>query len=77
MTLSNISALQLMCMTAVTHGKDELALDFLQKGLELARTMGLLNVDPLSQSAAAWLDGYPDWQKAASYTAWGIYNWAS
>ena len=64
-------------MTAVTHGQDELALMFLKKGLELARIMGLLNVDSQSQSASAWLQGYPDWQKAASYTAWGTFNWAS
>jgi hypothetical protein len=64
-------------MTAVTHGHDELALTFLKKGLELARIMGLLNVDPQSHSAASWFHGYPDWQMAASYTAWGTFNWAS
>ena len=64
-------------MTAVTHGQDELALRFLKEGLGLAKTMGLLNVDPQSQSAGAWVHGYPEWQKAASYTAWGAFNWAS
>jgi hypothetical protein len=65
-----------MCMASVTYGQDELAFVFHKKGIEIAKTMGLLNVDPKSQSAAAWVHGYPDWQKAASYTAWGVFNWS-
>ncbi|GKU06616.1 nitrate assimilation regulatory protein nira [Fusarium langsethiae] len=75
-TLCNISALQLMSMASITYGQDELAFVFHKKGIEIAKTMGLLNVDPQSQSAAAWVRGYPDWQKAASYTAWGVFNWS-
>lgn len=75
-TLCNISASQLMSMASVTHGRDELAFVFHRAGIEIGRKMGLLNVDPQSQSAAAWVHGYPDWQKAASYTAWGIFNWS-
>ncbi|EKJ69927.1 hypothetical protein FPSE_09877 [Fusarium pseudograminearum CS3096] len=75
-TLCNISASQLMTMASVTRGRDELAFVFHRAGVEIGRAMGLLNVDPQSQSAAAWAHGYPDWQKAASYTAWGIFNWS-
>ncbi|KAG8666795.1 hypothetical protein FPOAC1_011612 [Fusarium poae] len=75
-TLCNISALQLMSMVSVTYGQDELAFLFHKTGLGIAKTMGLLNVDTQSQSAAAWVHGYPDWQKAASYTAWGVFNWS-
>ncbi|KAM0395519.1 hypothetical protein ACHAQC_005375 [Fusarium culmorum] len=52
-TLCNISASQLMSMASVTHGRDELAFMFHRGGIEIGRTMGLLNVDPQSQSAAA------------------------
>ncbi|RKK63410.1 hypothetical protein BFJ69_g16921 [Fusarium oxysporum] len=38
--------------------------------------MGLIDVASVTESAAGWLDGYPDWQKAASYTAWGAFSWA-
>jgi hypothetical protein len=65
-----------MSMVSVTYGQDELAFLFHKTGLGIAKTMGLLNVDTQSQSAAAWVHGYPDWQKAASYTAWGVFNWS-
>lgn len=68
-----------MCMTAITHGKDNLGLEYLRKGLELGQKMGILNVEPGMQShpPASWLIGYPDWRRAASYAAWGAYNLAS
>ncbi|EXA32174.1 hypothetical protein FOVG_16550 [Fusarium oxysporum f. sp. pisi HDV247] len=75
-TLSSMSALQLLCMTSVTHGQDELALSYIRKGLELGKMMGLIDVASVTESAAGWLDGYPDWQRAASYTAWGAFDWA-
>ncbi|KAH6968089.1 hypothetical protein DER45DRAFT_606824 [Fusarium avenaceum] len=78
-TISSLSALQFMCMTAITHGKDNLGLEYLRKGLELGQKMGILNVEPGMQShpPASWLIGYPDWRRAASYAAWGAYNLAS
>ncbi|KAH7261612.1 hypothetical protein BKA59DRAFT_497753 [Fusarium tricinctum] len=78
-TISSLSALQFMCMTAITHGQDNLGLEYLRKGLELGQKMGILNIEPDMQShpPASWLIGYPDWRRAASYAAWGAYNLAS
>ncbi|KAF4336877.1 NirA-like nitrate assimilation regulatory protein [Fusarium beomiforme] len=45
-TLVSVSALQLLFMTAVTTGKDFLALESHRKGIEVAQAMGLLNVAP-------------------------------
>lgn len=64
-----------MCMTAITHGRDDLGLDYLRKGIELGQKMGILNAEPGTH--AHWLTGYPDWMRAASYSAWGAYNLAS
>ncbi|KAM0340580.1 hypothetical protein ACHAPU_010417 [Fusarium lateritium] len=77
-TIVNLSALQLMSMTAVAHGQDDLGLEFLRKGLELGQKMGILNVEIDAQACPPeWLNGYPDWRGAASYAAWGAYNLAS
>lgn len=64
-----------MSMTAITHGRDDVGLDYLKQGLELGQKMGILNAEPGTQ--AGWLTGYPDWIRASSYTAWGAYNLAS
>ncbi|KAF5668659.1 nitrate assimilation regulatory nira [Fusarium heterosporum] len=77
-TITSLSALQFMCMTAIAHGRDDLGLNFLRKGLELGQKMGILNVELDAQSLPPqWLNGYPDWRGAASYAAWGAYNLAS
>ncbi|KAM0231510.1 hypothetical protein ACHAP5_011041 [Fusarium lateritium] len=74
-TISSLSALQFMCMTAMTHGQDDLGLEYLRQGLELGQKMGILNVE--QGTYADWLMGYPDWTRAASYAAWSAYNLAS
>ncbi|KAJ4265341.1 hypothetical protein NW762_004626 [Fusarium torreyae] len=76
-TLSSVSALQLLCMTAITHGKDDLALEYLRKGLQVAQSMGLVNLAPGTELVDAWFSDYADWRRAASYVAWGAFNWAS
>jgi hypothetical protein len=76
-TLCNVSALQLLCMTAVSHGKDDLALEYLREGLKVAQTMGLLNLASGTEVEDAWFSGYTEWVRAASYTAWGAFNWIS
>ncbi|CZR43818.1 uncharacterized protein FPRO_07265 [Fusarium proliferatum ET1] len=76
-TLSNVSALQLLCMTAVTHGKDDLAFQYLRKGLQVAKSMGLVNLASGAEPADAWFSGHADWTRAASYVAWGTFNWVS
>jgi hypothetical protein len=74
LTLCSISALQLLGMTAETHGRDTAALNYLEKGLDVARAMGLVNVPPGEEAADAWLGDHNDWNKGASYTAWGVFN---
>ncbi|KAM0420645.1 hypothetical protein ACHAPT_011561 [Fusarium lateritium] len=76
-TLTSVSALQLLSMTAVTQGRDDVALNYLQESVKVGRTMGLFGVQPGRTSANSWLDGYHDWRIAASYTAWGVFNWVS
>ncbi|KAF4954607.1 hypothetical protein FSARC_12047 [Fusarium sarcochroum] len=76
-TLTAVSALQLLCTTAVTQGRDDVAFEYLQAGVKVGRMMGLFGVQPGRPSANSWLDGYHDWRIAASYTAWGVYNWIS
>ncbi|KAI8673520.1 Zn(2)-C6 fungal-type domain-containing protein [Fusarium keratoplasticum] len=76
-TLTAVSALQLLCMSAVTQGRDDVALRYLQESVRVGRTMGLFGVQPGRPSANSWLVGYHDWRIAASYTAWGVFNWVS
>ncbi|KAJ4211347.1 hypothetical protein NW759_012548 [Fusarium solani] len=76
-TLTAVSALQLLCMTAVTQGRDDVALRYLQESVKVGRAMGLFGVQPGRPSANSWLDDYHDWRIAASYTAWGVFNWVS
>ncbi|KAL6915421.1 hypothetical protein FSST1_006916 [Fusarium sambucinum] len=76
-TLSSVSALQLLCMTAVSYGKDDLALEYLREGVKVAQSMGLLNSAPGTEMEDAWFSGYNEWVRAASYTAWGAFNWIS
>lgn len=76
-TLSNVSALQLLCMTAVTHGKDDLSFQYLRKGLQVAQAMGLVNLASGMEQADSWFRGHADWTRAASYVAWGTFNWVS
>ncbi|KAJ4269676.1 hypothetical protein NW762_001344 [Fusarium torreyae] len=76
-TLTTVSGLQLMCMTAVTQGRDDVAIKYLETGVKVGVMMGLFGIQPNSPSANSWLEGYQDWQIAASYTAWGVYNWVA
>ena len=64
-------------MTAVTHGRDEVAAEYLRQGVSIGQRMGLFDAGSRGASAAWWLEGHDDWTKAASYTAWGVFNWAA
>lgn len=74
-TLTAVSAFQLLSMVAVTHGRDDIALEYLREGVRLGRLMGLFGVQSNAASANAWADGHHDWNIATSYTAWGVFNW--
>lgn len=64
-------------MCAVTYGKDDMSLQFLQDGAKLGRLMGLFDVRSEAESARTWLADHERWTRAASYTAWGVFNWIS
>lgn len=62
-------------MNMVTYGRDDKALKFLQEGVQMGKQMGLFSVASEGVSPISWLNNHPKWRKAASYTAWGVYNW--
>ncbi|KAH6884449.1 hypothetical protein B0T10DRAFT_410007 [Thelonectria olida] len=71
-TLTTVSALQFLCMTAITQGRDDIASRYLRRGIAIGKAMGLFGLHPGKASADAWVDGYRDWRIAASYTSWGL-----
>ncbi|KAH8125656.1 hypothetical protein LI328DRAFT_151772 [Trichoderma asperelloides] len=76
-TLTTVSALQFLCIAAMGYGKDRLALQFLRQSVKIGTSMGLFGVVAEQKTASAWLGDHEDWIRAASYTAWGIFNWVS
>ncbi|KAK0377588.1 hypothetical protein CLIM01_05067 [Colletotrichum limetticola] len=76
-SVTTVAALQILSMCAVTYGKDDMSLRFLQESVRLGKAMGLFNVQSEAESATVWLGGHTEWMRAASYTAWGVYNWVS
>jgi len=76
-TLTAVAALQLLCIAASGFGLDRLGLEFLCKSVQVGIDMGLFGVETELESASTWLDNMGDWNSAASYTAWGVYNWVS
>ena len=76
-TLTAVAALQLLCIAALGFGQDRLGHEFLRKSVRIGTSMGLFGVETELESAATWLDSMEHWNRAASYTAWGVYNWVS
>lgn len=76
-TLTAVAALQLLCIAAMGYGRDRLALGFLRQSVRTGIRMGLFGVSSELGSASMWLGDLEDWSRAASYTAWGVYNWVS
>ncbi|KXJ88036.1 hypothetical protein Micbo1qcDRAFT_197616 [Microdochium bolleyi] len=74
-TLTSVAALQLMSMTATTRGDEDAAQRYAEAGCALGRLMGLFDVASAEGSAAAWAGRHDDWLRAASFTAWGTFNW--
>ena len=48
----------------------------MKRGVEMGKRMGLYGVSE-SGSAKQWLDDHVNWKKAASQTAWGVFNWVT
>ncbi|KAI5465268.1 hypothetical protein BGZ63DRAFT_450210 [Mariannaea sp. PMI_226] len=76
-TLTAVSALQFLCIAAAGYGQDHLAHHFLRQSVAIGKRMGLFGVSSEVESAGTWLGSWEDWNKNASYTAWGVYNWVS
>jgi len=76
-TLTSVVALQFLCIAALGYGQDLLGLQFLRQSTQMGVDMGLFGVSSELESATVWLDDDEEWIRAASYTAWGVYNWVS
>lgn len=76
-SLTTVAALLLISMTAETHGRNSLALQYRREGMGVGEAMGLFNVQSTNSSAEMWVEGYDEWKIAASYTAWGAFNFAT
>ncbi|KAL3300258.1 nitrate assimilation regulatory protein nirA [Colletotrichum asianum] len=76
-TLTTVAGLQLLGISAVTYGKNDLSLQFTRRSVELGRSMGLFDVKEEKHSAMQWLRGHDVWTRAASCTAWGVFSWVS
>lgn len=74
--LTAVSGWQLLSIALITYGQDDKAADYFAYGVRIGERLGIFGDGPSSPSAGAWkADGDPDQSKAASYTAWGVYNW--
>jgi hypothetical protein len=73
-TLTACASLQLLCFSALSFGLHSDSLKYLRKGVKIGKAMGLFDVQ-FEQSANTWIANDQDWKRAASYTAWGVFNW--
>ena len=74
--LTTVAATQFMSMAALCDGRDRQGLAYMKKGITMGKNMGLFGV-PESGSAQQWLDHHENWIRAASRTAWGVFNWVT
>jgi hypothetical protein len=76
-TLTACSALQLLCLSATGFGLDNDALTYFKQSVKIGKAMGLFGVYSEAESANTWLVDQEDWRRAASYTAWGVFNFVT
>lgn len=74
-TLTTTAALQLLCIGSATLGLNDDSLVYLKEGVKIGKRMGLFGTRPEAESANTWSAQSQDWRRAASYTAWGVFNW--
>lgn len=67
-----VAATQLLSAAAACHGREAVAHQYLESGIQLARENGLLAVER-DRSAKNWLEDHVVAVKAASHTAWGTF----
>lgn len=65
-----------MSIMAFCHDKHEQSAKYLNEGIEMGKSMGLFGVRK-DASAQLWLNDDVDWIRAASHTAWGVFNWTT
>ncbi|KAK3933992.1 hypothetical protein QBC46DRAFT_325783 [Diplogelasinospora grovesii] len=75
-TLTAVAASQLLSIAASCHGNDIDALALLREGCEVGVKMGLFGV-PKEKSAEIWVDHVPEWIRATTHTAWGVFSWVT
>ena len=74
--LTTVAATQFMSLAALCDGKDSQGLFHMKKGIAMGKDMGLFGVSE-GDSAQQWLDHHTNWIRAASQTAWGVFNWVT
>ena len=72
-----MAALQLLSIAATRYGKDELAVRFLRAGVRMGESIGLFGVRSGVKPLGLRSEEMHRWSSAASYTAWGVFNWVS
>jgi hypothetical protein len=71
---TSIAALQLLSLSYLGKGKDHKVLKFVGEASHMGFTMGLFGLEP--SIALKRYDEIPeDMRLAASYAAWGTFNW--
>jgi hypothetical protein len=74
-TLTTCAALQILSMSSGSWGLPVEALKYLRESVNIGKRMGLFGIHSEAESANTWLADNQDWRRAASYTAWGVFNW--
>ena len=74
--LTTVAATQFLSIAALCHGKDAQGLFYMKKGVAMGKRMGIFGVSK-DGSAQEWLDNHVNWIRAASQTAWGVFNWVT
>jgi hypothetical protein len=75
--VTTVAALQLLSLSATVNGQDVKAYRFLESGRRLAERLGLLDAGPGDPRQFDLTRKSPEEVSAASYAAWGAYNWIS
>jgi hypothetical protein len=74
-TLTACAAFQLLSISTICLGLNDDSLKYLRISVNIGKRMGLFSAHSQSESAEIWLADHQDWRRAASYTAWGVFNW--
>lgn len=74
-TLTTCAALQMLSLSAICLGLHADSSRYFKESVKIGKRMGLFGVHSEAESANVWLADDDDWRRAASYTAWGVFNW--